>query len=495
MSEQQSSYRQIFKATSIFGGVQVFQIILSIVRSKLVAVLLGAQGMGVSGLLLSVTTLITSITSMGISTSAVRNVSEANQIGDQAAIARVVAVVKKLTLLTGLLGAVVTLVLSPWLSEITFGDGSYTFSFMALSVTFILGSLASGQTVLLQGLRKLSYLAKSNVLGAAAGLLVSVPLYYVYGLQGIVPAIIATGLVTVGVAYFFGSKLAVQSSSSVSFKEAWKEGEGMVRMGIMLSLSAIIAGLVAYVVRIFIGRQGGIADVGLFNAGFAIVHTYVGMVFTAMSIDYYPRLSAGSKDIPFTNKLVNQQAEMALLILAPILILLLMTLKLVIVFLYSKEFIGTVDMVQWAILAIFFKAVTWSVGFLLLAKGNTKIFFWNELIVNSYTLGLNVVGYSIWGLEGLGISFLAAYFLATVQNVLLANSRYTFSLGSRVYLILFIQGVMAILCLILNRSVEGVPLYAGSFILLLLSSAYSIIELNKMLGLRSLFEKYKSKLL
>ena len=55
MHAQQSSYRQIMKATSLFGGVQIFQIIISVIRSKFVAILLGPSGMGIVGLLASTT--------------------------------------------------------------------------------------------------------------------------------------------------------------------------------------------------------------------------------------------------------------------------------------------------------------------------------------------------------------------------------------------------------------------------------------------------------
>ena len=71
MSEEKASYRQIMKATSIFGGVQVINIIISIVRSKFVAVLLGPGGMGIYGLFISTTGLIEKITNLGLSTSAV----------------------------------------------------------------------------------------------------------------------------------------------------------------------------------------------------------------------------------------------------------------------------------------------------------------------------------------------------------------------------------------------------------------------------------------
>ena len=82
MSEEQSSYRQIMKATSIFGGVQVYNIIISVIRSKFIAVLLGPTGMGISGLLTSTTGLIGNITNLGLSTSAVKNVAAANASGD-----------------------------------------------------------------------------------------------------------------------------------------------------------------------------------------------------------------------------------------------------------------------------------------------------------------------------------------------------------------------------------------------------------------------------
>jgi len=52
---KQNSYRQIFKATSIIGGVQFVNIIILIVRSKFIAYLLGPVGMGISGLLVSTT--------------------------------------------------------------------------------------------------------------------------------------------------------------------------------------------------------------------------------------------------------------------------------------------------------------------------------------------------------------------------------------------------------------------------------------------------------
>ena len=48
MSEEKVSYREIMKATSLFGGVQVFNIIVALIKSKIIAVFWDRQEWGFS---------------------------------------------------------------------------------------------------------------------------------------------------------------------------------------------------------------------------------------------------------------------------------------------------------------------------------------------------------------------------------------------------------------------------------------------------------------
>src|SRR5690554_4576219 len=126
MTELQSSYRQIVKATSLFGGVQLFQIVISVIRSKFVAVLLGPAGMGIVGLLTASTGLVAGLTNFGLGTSAVKNISEANASNDGDRVTIMITVLRRLVWITGFLGALLTLVFSPLLSQFTFGNKEYT---------------------------------------------------------------------------------------------------------------------------------------------------------------------------------------------------------------------------------------------------------------------------------------------------------------------------------------------------------------------------------
>jgi len=82
--------------------------------------ILGTEGMGISGLLNSTTTFISSLTNFGLVTSSVKNISEANSTSNQEKISRVITILRRLVWLTGTLGMVVTLILSPVLSRLTF---------------------------------------------------------------------------------------------------------------------------------------------------------------------------------------------------------------------------------------------------------------------------------------------------------------------------------------------------------------------------------------
>lgn len=480
MSEEKSSYRQIMKATSIFGGVQAFNILIQLIRSKVIAVLLGPAGMGIMGLLTSTLSLVTSITNFGLGTSAVRDISEAHASGNQEKVKETLSVFRTLVWLTGLLGTLLTLILSPWLSQMTFGNKDYTLAFVALSVTLFITQQTAGQTALLQGMREIKWMAKAGVLSSFVGLIATLPLYYFFGEHGIVPALILTSVIVFAVQFYYSHKIKIKTRL-LPFKEAIKKGKPMMKLGFMLSLSGLITVATSYLVRIFITHYGSVEEVGLYNAGFAIVGTYVGLVFTAMGTDYFPRLSGVNTDKEKYNLLINQQTETVLLIVTPLLNTLIVFISIVIIFLYSKQFLPISTMLLWAGFGMFFKAGSWAIGFLILAKGDSKTFFYSELLANIYMLIFNCLGYYFYNLEGLGYSFVICYILVYLQVYLIVKYKYHFKYNRDFYKIFIIQLVLLGSSLFSSILFEGVLKYSIGFALIISSVIFSFWELNKRL--------------
>jgi PST family polysaccharide transporter len=97
---------------------------------------------------------------------------------------------------TAILGLFITLIFSRQLSFYTFGSNDYTSSFIILSISLIFTAFYNRNIAVLQGLQKLKHLAYSAVLGSGISLLLSIPVFYFMGENGIVYSILAASIVT-----------------------------------------------------------------------------------------------------------------------------------------------------------------------------------------------------------------------------------------------------------------------------------------------------------
>ena len=484
-NETRSDYRSIFKATSLFGGVKVFTIIISIIRSKIVAILIGTTGVGIVGLFTSGTSLIQSITQLGLSQSAVRDVSEANASGDQARVNRTVTILRRLVWLTGMLGMLCVMAFSPLLSKTSFGDYDYTLSFIFLSVMLLFNQLSGGQNVILQGTRRLKYLARASVWGSLLGLVICIPLYYWLGVKGIVPNLILGSFTTMLLSWYFSRKVTYEPVK-VSFKEVIREGGQMLKMGIAMSVSGVLVALSAYILRSFISRQGGIDEVGLFQAGFVIMTTYIGLVFSAMGTDYYPRLSAVNKDNEKCKVIMNQQGEVGILILAPLILVCIVFVPLIVRILYSERFLGANDYIIWAACGMLFKMASWAISFIFIAKGESKLFMINETVVNTYSLGFQILGYWLMGLKGIGIGYALTFLCYFIQVYVISHKRYGFSFSADFNKLFFLQLFLLSVCMALTVTLDATWMkYTFGSVVLAVSLWFSLNGLEKRMGLMS----------
>lgn len=490
MAEQttaNNNFKEGLKGTTLFGGVQVIKIFIAVIRSKILAIFLGPAGVGILGLLSSGTEFVYSLSSLGLGTSAVKDISAANKEGDIHRLSYVSAVFKKLVWITGLLGTAICLFFAPVLSQFSFGNHDYTFTFMILSIILLFRMLSEGQNSLLQGTHNLRLMAKSEVWGNAFGLLATAPLYYFLGIRGIAPALILTYLINLLVSWFY-SRIVKLEKIKVTYKQALIDGRLMIKLGGFLALSGLIASLVPYIIQVFISAKGSLDDVGLYAAGFAIVNTYVGMVFTAMSKEYFPRLSSFAKDNEAFNLAINQQMEIAILLVAPLICAFIIFSRVGILILYTEEFLSIEQMIYFAILAIFFKTPSWCCSYAIIAKGDGHVFFITETLVLIVKVVLYMAFYIMMGLPGIGIAFILEYVYYLLQEWLVCKNRYGFSISKEVIRTYLPHFVFCVCCLLTVMFLGQIPRYIVGSILIILAGYYSFKKLDKQVDIRVFFK-------
>jgi len=112
-----NSYKSIIKSASILGGLQIFQIILGVLRTKNIAILMGVYGVGLLGLYTSSICFITGLFSMGLNTSGVKLISEIrNNDKDQESLRSVIFTLHTVMLSLAFLGLFITAVFSKQIS-------------------------------------------------------------------------------------------------------------------------------------------------------------------------------------------------------------------------------------------------------------------------------------------------------------------------------------------------------------------------------------------
>jgi enterobacterial common antigen flippase len=203
------SYRAILKSTLVMGGSSVVSILLGIVRTKVLALLMGPAGVGLAGLYTSTTNLVTAISGMGIGESAVRSIAASAETGDRGSLSRTASTVGRASLMCGLAGLVFLLAFSPTVSRWTFGDAGHTWDLALLSITVVLGAVSGGQLALIQGMRRIGDLAKINILGAVWSTVISIPIIYVLHACGVALFLLAASAAFVVTCWWYARALDV----------------------------------------------------------------------------------------------------------------------------------------------------------------------------------------------------------------------------------------------------------------------------------------------
>lgn len=394
----------------IFTGVQFITIVCTIARTKCAALLIGPAGVGLFGLYNSAMDVLKSISELGLRSSTIPSIASSKTL---TAIARICFIVRRWNWALGIAGAILTIILSPVLSRLTFGDSDHTFGFILLSASVIFSAIAASELAILQGLGKIKRMAKASVIGAIGGLAVSVPLFYWFGIDSIVPVILAYSSI-IAIASWLMRENTPTPQPEPTTAETFREGIEFVRLGFFMALSSAIALLASYVIKAWLNNYAGTGTVGIFDAGFMLSNRYLGLVFSAIAVEYYPRLCKVRESGMRISAFVSHEMLITVAVLLPMALLFMAFDDIVIYLLYDSEFIASASFINLALAGTALRAISWCMSFVILARGDGRIFIITEGLDSVLSVALFIGGYSIGGFVGLGAAYIIWYGLYTL---------------------------------------------------------------------------------
>lgn len=482
----QSSFRRIMKGTAIFGGTQMVNMASNIVKGKLTAAILGAHGMGISSLLSSTLSPIQQLFTFGLTTSAVKTLSS---LSDETERSSYVKSFRRLMLVLSLLAMGCTLAGARWLSLAAFGTPDHWtwFAILAAGVFFLM--LSTAESTILQGFRALRFLAICNTTGPLSGLFIAVPLYWVWGIEGIAPSIAAMGVISWLVNRYFTHKLHICHSSQ-TWRTTFQQGKGMLTLGGTIMISGLLGALTLYLINTLIGHFGSESDIGFYQAANTITLQCTAMVFAAMGTDFFPHLSSIIHDRTKAQRLICQEGETVLLIIVPIALMLITTAPLAIRILLTSEFDRITFLLRAMSVCQIARAICFPIDYICIARGDNTYFFWLEGVwSNIKTIILTIGGYMLGGLDGIGIALLLGIGIDVSVSILFNKWRYGISYSANYYQLAIILS-LALACVVGTSFIpSALASYSLMGLITLATCLYAYRQIDKRINIRNLIQQ------
>ena len=459
----------------IIGSAQVVNILISIARMKLVALLLGPSGVGVLSIYSNLQDTAVAVSGLGLRTSGVREIASVK--GEEPALSRVRVVLFTGNLIQGLVVMGLIWLFRVQLSVWLFTDPTRATETGLVGIAVVLALLASSQTALLQGMRRIGDLGRVTVLGALGGTVAGLLAVWMVGENGLIWFVIVQPLASVLVALRFTRKLPRPTVGRLSLGRIWSIWRSMASLGFVFMLGGLATTGTLLMVRGMIARETGLEGVGLFSAAWGITMQYVGFLLGAMAADYYPRLTEVINDRPAAHRLINDQVQLAMALGGPVLVLLIGLAPWVMTLLYSSEFSEAAGILQWQTVGNVFKLASWPLGFVFVAAAQSKIFLFVQLAWNFLFIMLMWLAIPVMGLLSAGIAFLVAYLLSFSLVYYFARTRFGFHWEP---LSVKLIGAYTVLCLALLAIATSAPL-SGAAAGVLTSALAGLIGLRIVL--------------
>lgn len=481
-----TSHKSILKATGIFGFVQLVKIVLGIVSIKIVAVYLGVSGIGQLGLLQSVISLISAVSGFGLQTIVVREISLAYKKEDYST---TLNILHNWAFYVGLIGFLLFLITAPFFITDIFKEFSLFWALL-LGIQFVFSSLATFRAAVLQGTQQLKILAFSQVVSAIILSVLSMVLYYFLGAKAIVYVLFANSFIGFFIQKYFTNEIKIVPEF-LTFGNLKAKIKPYFIIGTLFSINIIFGYTCTLIIKYFLKEtSASIEIVGFYEVATTIMISYVGLVFSSMSSDFYPKLTSITHLKKEASILINNQIQIALLLVLPLVVFLYAFGNQILSLLYSTSFLPVFMILKMGLFSIVIKAITWPLGFYLLAVGNTKRYFKQELMSDFLNVSLSILGYYYFGLTGLGIAMALNFVLYGLFITYIMYTKYEFRYMKETVFTIVFSVVVALIAMVSSEC--GFESYL-LILLFSIASMHSVYHIHKKIDLGLLFKKLRSK--
>jgi O-antigen/teichoic acid export membrane protein len=383
-----------WKASTSSAIAQMARMVGGLLLLKVIAVSLGPEGFGRLGHFMSLIAILSVLAGGGILNGIVKYIAEYRQLPQK--LTAFVSSAFTYSFIFSIILFSLLLVFAEELSLLVFKgtNEAHLIRFLGLVQIFYSGvTFCNG---IVNGLRETERFARITVVGVLIGLPISCYFAYVGGLPG---AVIGLALLNVGMllpglieiyrlGYFKRITLLV---NGYYFRR-------ISQFSLMQMFSLATLPLAEIYLRTLIIADAGFSQAGIWQSVMRLSAVYTSFFATFLAAYYMPTLSgmAGRREVvKYVGRYMLSIAGLFLLVAGLIFLFRDFVFSLV----FSREFVIPAGNVGYQLIGDFFKILSYTIGFLLVAKASTKLYIFSELVQTACYLGVAVAMIRVGGIS------------------------------------------------------------------------------------------------
>jgi len=425
--------KTLAKNTIILASPKVLAFAVGILKSKLIAVLLGTTGFGIIEQLTSTINFIRNSTLSFMPHGMIKLIaSEKADRFDKRVISEIIKTYFLMIIPVMLITIVLSVVFANQITVFIFGDLKYKsyflFGILALPISFLGVSFTS----ILKAFKEIKSLALAEVYLMIINLVIFVPFVYYFGVKGGVIYVVLTFLNSLLISLYLVNKnvfkkykISIKKIRTAVFSNIhFKELLTFIGVGIIGGTFLVVEDMAS---RAIVVNQLGIDMIGVYSPITKWQALFIGFILPSIYTYIFPRLSEAKSDEEVTS-VINDVIRIITFVTLPFIIVGISTRQWIIPLFYSKDFMEATIYLPYHFAFLIFAVWAPILGQIFAPTGRLKIELIFIIIINSLSLFLVYYFVPKIGLYGYLLRFTVTPFITVIAFYIFWNNKIKFRL-------------------------------------------------------------------
>lgn len=397
----------LLKVLSLNSISVAINFLFGVISVKVISSYLGASGMALLGSFRNFTSIVKSISTIGINNSIIKLFVENKE--DKKELNTIFSTFFWIFLAISSSLSILGILFSKSISEYLFYTDTYSIPIQLFSILQPLIVINVFWLAIFNGLGAFKKIVIIQIISNILIFCLTVFLIVNHNIFGALFAIAFSELIMFFVTYLFVRREVAFFTFDLKKVISGKYVNVVKKFALMGLLSGILVPLVSILIRNEIIKINGINEAGIWDATIRISTYYMMFFSSGLTLYYLPKLASLKTDFEFKNELISYFK-----IFVPFFVLMMIIIYLfkqyIIQFIFTPEFQSVDSLLKWQLFGDFFKVLTLAFGYQIVVKTMMKLYFFGEIFYNLLYYFLTLYLIKKFGVEGA----MQAYFYTNV---------------------------------------------------------------------------------